>query len=257
MTVITRKGRQVDSPHTDAEAIERLCRYVVQGKLKGDFPASLARQAEEGRRPLSEEQVKWCHILVVEEDERPPVPEAQVVGGTLARVYDLFAMARQHLEYPKVRLVAIQDGIDGHYPADPPRLYVKLYIAGQRSKYAGQVMVVENHPDRVTQHGVPGVARQRWLGHIDTDGTYHPSRQIGAFRMEGCQSELEALVGLLQRFVDNPAEVAGEQGRFMGACCFCGQQLTDERSIGVGYGPTCAEHYCLPWGKPKKKKEVE
>lgn len=31
-------------------------------------------------------------------------------------------------------------------------------------------------------------------------------------------------------------------------CVFCGLELSDERSIAAGYGPTCAENRGLPWG---------
>lgn len=43
-------------------------------------------------------------------------------------------------------------------------------------------------------------------------------------------------------------EQAARFGKLYGICCFCSRTLTDERSIGVGYGPVCAEHYGLPWG---------
>lgn len=45
------------------------------------------------------------------------------------------------------------------------------------------------------------------------------------------------------------AEAAGHA---TGRCCFCGRDLTDERSAehkgGAGYGPVCAAKYGLPWG---------
>lgn len=31
-------------------------------------------------------------------------------------------------------------------------------------------------------------------------------------------------------------------------CVFCGRALEDDRSTTVGYGPTCAARYALPWG---------
>lgn len=46
---------------------------------------------------------------------------------------------------------------------------------------------------------------------------------------------------------------AVEYGVSSGKCIFCNKVLTDDRSNpalgGVGYGPDCAEHYNLPWGK--------
>lgn len=44
------------------------------------------------------------------------------------------------------------------------------------------------------------------------------------------------------------AEDAAKFGSLYGRCVFCSQQLNDERSIVVGYGPVCAENHGLPWG---------
>lgn len=45
------------------------------------------------------------------------------------------------------------------------------------------------------------------------------------------------------------ARVASEYGHATGVCMFCARDLTDERSIEVGYGPVCAGHHDLPWGQ--------
>ncbi|MGE5612670.1 MAG: DUF6011 domain-containing protein [Bacillota bacterium] len=45
------------------------------------------------------------------------------------------------------------------------------------------------------------------------------------------------------------AEDAAQFGHLYGCCVFCARTLTDERSIFVGYGPTCAEKNGLPWGE--------
>lgn len=44
------------------------------------------------------------------------------------------------------------------------------------------------------------------------------------------------------------AEQAGEFGLTHGWCIFCSIDLTDERSLTVGYGPVCAKKRSLPWG---------
>lgn len=56
------------------------------------------------------------------------------------------------------------------------------------------------------------------------------------------------LESFLQKFAEDPARVAAEEGKRTGNCVFCAKQLTDERSVAVGYGPQCAEKYSLPWG---------
>lgn len=45
------------------------------------------------------------------------------------------------------------------------------------------------------------------------------------------------------------AEQAAAFGHVTGACVFCSRELTDERSLTVGYGPVCATNHGLPWGE--------
>jgi hypothetical protein len=44
------------------------------------------------------------------------------------------------------------------------------------------------------------------------------------------------------------AEEAAAFGHSTGTCIFCSRDLTDGRSVDVGYGPTCASKNGLPWG---------
>ena len=44
------------------------------------------------------------------------------------------------------------------------------------------------------------------------------------------------------------AAMAKKYGDATHNCCFCGLDLTDERSTSAGYGPICAGKYHLPWG---------
>lgn len=53
---------------------------------------------------------------------------------------------------------------------------------------------------------------------------------------------------LLVAFAADPAGYSAAHGRAHGSCCYCGRGLTDSRSLAVGYGPICADHYGLPWG---------
>ena len=80
-------------------------------------------------------------------------------------------------------------------------------------------------------------ARGAWLARINQSG-----------ELTGPGRRWLALVELLRHLAEDPAKAAGEAGRLTGSCCFCGLALTDARSTGVGYGPTCAEKWQLPWG---------
>lgn len=44
------------------------------------------------------------------------------------------------------------------------------------------------------------------------------------------------------------AEEAAAFGHATEHCVYCARELTDNRSKAVGYGPTCAAKYDLPWG---------
>ena len=45
------------------------------------------------------------------------------------------------------------------------------------------------------------------------------------------------------------AEEAAAFGHATGVCVFCARSLSDDRSVSVGYGPTCAAKQGLPWGE--------
>lgn len=66
----------------------------------------------------------------------------------------------------------------------------------------------------------------------------------------GASREILEYFDELQEFCDNPQEAVKLQGRKTGRCCFCKQELTNETSVSLGYGPICAQHYGLPWRNP-------
>lgn len=67
----------------------------------------------------------------------------------------------------------------------------------------------------------------------------------------------DAIAPALTALGDDPAKTAAAHGHRTGNCCFCGLQLTDGRSIEVGYGPICADHYGLPWGEVRAETRVD
>jgi hypothetical protein len=75
-------------------------------------------------------------------------------------------------------------------------------------------------------------------------------------KKESINRELEEkILETLGKIESDPSGFAAEYGKKSGSCCFCGIQLTDPRSLNVGYGPVCADHYGLPWGDTEDKKE--
>ena len=164
---------------------------------------------------MSSEQMIWCHILAVEasgpvEPKKVELAEQnpEVFGG----IRKLFLAAGMKIKYPAVTLMTTT-GID-----------VKINLAGSSAKYAGQIYV------KCAQ-------TYQYFGRIDQAGTFFPT--------PSCP---DSVVALLKEFSADPAGVAAAYGNLSGRCCFCSSPLTDEKSIAVGYGPTCAKNFKLPYG---------
>ena len=176
-----------------------------------EFAQSLVRQYNQ-RGKLSDKQWHWVNKLVAELD-RPAAPAAPTTD--LSGVITLLQDAKQHLQFPAIRLTA-SDGTP-----------VVLKVAGDRAKEPGTVNATDggSYPDN------------RWFGRIALDGAFKPGRD--------CTTDV---IDVLVRLGSDPATVAAEHGKLTGSCSFCRQPLSDERSTVVGYGPVCAKHFGLPWG---------
>ena len=131
------------------------------------------------------------------------------------RIIALFDKAATEIKYPKITF-ELGDGSK-----------VKLYRAGERSKYVGDVQVVE-------------------AGKAYGEGKYF-GRIHGAEFIPGRDSD-DYVVQALRDFAANPVEYAGSYGRRTSNCCFCNTLIRTNESLAVGYGPICAGRYGLPWG---------
>jgi hypothetical protein len=177
-----------------------------------EFAESLLMQAAE--RGLSEKQLFWVKKLI-----EPKPAAASVDIGNFRGVIDLFNTASKNLKHPKVRL---------QLPDGKP---IALAIAGPASKYPGTVNVTDGKK----------FGENVWYGRVDTKGKWELSSKVDT-------QTAVSLTALLVNFAANPAKVASLYGKQTGSCCFCARDLTDERSVSVGYGPQCASKYNLPWG---------
>lgn len=163
---------------------------------------------------LSDKQLYWVDVLTKRANGAKPMASAEIVS--VVEIKNLFAKASKSLKRMKIKLQT----------TDNQR--VVFSIAGERSKYNGQVLITDGGP----------FGENKYFGRIDESGNL---MKTGA-----CNGEVTKLI---KQFADNPADTAGKYGRLTGACCFCSRQLDDERSTKVGYGPVCADHYGLPWGE--------
>jgi hypothetical protein len=135
--------------------------------------------------------------------------------GDLSRIVAMFDRARARLRAPAITL----DGF-------------RVNVAGQRARQPGSLTITS------AAQGYDG--RREWLGRVTLAGTFEAGRSAPA-----------DIAHKLRRFALDPEGEAAAYGALHGRCCFCNKRLgegEDQRSVAVGYGPTCAENYGLDWG---------
>ena len=94
-------------------------------------------------------------------------------------------------------------------------------------------------------------ADRAWMGRIHLDGRWEPSRR------ETTQDRMPTVERLLAELEADFAGTVARIGKECGACVMCSRELTDPRSLAMGYGPVCADSYGLPWGDVAAEPELE
>lgn len=182
------------------------------------FASSMIAQHEK-KGKLSPAQ--WSWVAKLNERAANPKPAAEKVQiGNMAGIMNLFHTAAKHLKSPAINLQT------------PEGLPVHIYVAGPKSKTPGYVQITDGS-------GWGGV----WYGRVSPTGEWEKSAR------ENAQKGMASVQALLVCLSANPAATAAEYGQLTGRCCFCNHKLTAGESTEVGYGPDCADHYGLPWGK--------
>jgi hypothetical protein len=176
-----------------------------------EFGASLIGNA---RRMgfLSEKMGHWVSVLL----DRAAAPRKELASvGDLSGINALFAAAKASgLKAPKLRLASS----------------VTLSLAGESSVNAGQIYAK--------------VGGGTYVGKIDAAGVFRSGRDVLA-------SDAAAVVAVVSAFACDPVSAAAQYGKDHGSCCFCGKDLTDQKSGGsveMGYGPVCAKKFGLVHG---------
>jgi hypothetical protein len=189
--------------------------------IAGSLIASVER-----RGTASEKQFYWLDLLLKRANGEVQAPKAEKIGS-LKKIHALFDSARGHLKYPAIILGwAETTVVDGEKYYNIHR--IKLTVAGEKAKQPGTINVIN-------------ADFNDWYGRITRDGIFQHGHKHEA---------PQEVSDLLVAFAKDPVKVAKDQPRFLqGKCCFCNRRLEDERSTQVGYGPVCAEHWDLPWGK--------
>ncbi len=174
------------------------------------------------RRGISSGQWYWAIKIAHDATNVSPKPEPVKIAGGFSRIKAMFDSSKDSGKaYPKIRF------------SIPSLGEIRLSMAGRHSSSPGAINVTDDGP-----HG-----DNIWYGRVAIDGEFvsNPSPRIG-------DASRETVTKFLKLLAKNPAAVASEYGQRTGRCCFCGLELTDERSVMVGYGPICADRTGLPWG---------
>ena len=180
----------------------------------------LQQQARTGA--LSPNQWPWVRKLVERIDQPANAAETRNLGDQTA-LRAMFAAAAPKIKFP--HLLLRHDC--GEYTET-----LKVWIAGPRSAQPGSFSVTTT-----------AVSRE-WLGRIGRDGIWTPGHTRSAI-------EYDSVADLLSELIAAPHAFLAANGKSAGACCYCGSELTDARSVEAGYGPTCAKKWSLPWGGAK------
>lgn len=171
---------------------------------------SFAQDLYRNRSRLTDKQIAWAH-KIANDNLAPPAPKAEEKLD-MSKVFELLDKGKAGgLQYPKLRF-QLKCGM------------VTLSIAGPTAKM----------PD--TLNVSTGKSFSDFCGRAKRDGTWVPGRY-----------NAEVMAFLAELGAD-PVETCAKYGKLGGCCVFCRIGLTDERSLAMGYGPTCAKNWGLPWG---------
>jgi hypothetical protein len=167
---------------------------------------------------FTSKQAYWAEKLAAEANA--PAPEPEDLGGDLSAIADKFKLAKANgLKYPALIFANIG-----------PIGKTRVSMAPDNGKNPGCLYVK---------------ADGAYAGKINPAGGYTAARGASP-----------ALTQFLHAFAADPVGVGAAKGKDAGACCFCGRELTDARSLAAGYGGTCAKHWGLPWGHAVELKEA-
>lgn len=194
-----------------------ICRSIARRTAQYGHFASLRQ------RSYAEALVRWSLPRAAAEalagaitsDRNAMERQVAMSSTSVQRIVQLFAAAAVHgMRFPKIRL---QRG----------EWKIRIYPAPSHGRHPGAFYV----------KATSGTRANLYCGRIVQTGEFLAS--------SNCPLDV---LHALREFSENPTGVAQAYGRMTGSCCFCGHELTDGRSVAMGYGPICADHFGLPWG---------
>lgn len=210
MAGVTLQGYDHHKTFTSAFATDQAAREAI-GAAPNASEFSRKMARLSAEGSRSEKIRYWLHRTATE--LIAPKPET---SATFPRLLELFKRTLEPSEKdpsrPRLKRAALRIGT------------LRLSRAGQTARFPDSINVVNS---------------DKWHGRIHTDG-----------RLELRSDLPEPVSRVLEELEADPITYSARHGIETGQCCFCGLELSDPRSVRVGYGPICASNWGLPWGDP-------
>lgn len=202
--ITTRTGRTVKTTLTDTEACDELEKLAQAGKVSGGFPDSLIKN----RHRLSEEQLKWVHVLVI--GAKQPKSAAATIKLEVSKLNRMFDNAATTIKFPNVSL-STEDKVE-----------VNVYRA-TKGKTPGAFQITNGRG-----------WKRPWFGRVLPTGEVQ--------MRDGTPPSVLKLVAALAK---DPYATMTKSGHLSGRCSCCNKQLDDPKSVKLGIGPVCIKKWSL------------
>ena len=167
---------------------------------------------------LSPRQWPWVQNLL------DRVKTAEPIYGDFTALWVMFRLVGDKLQKPRIRLMT------NWRDPEADHRFVQLTFTRDRDS---QERIVEVHVDGWSGHGY-----RKFAGWVHED-------KIVPWSADRMTDEVRTVI---QDFSLDPARCSLASANLIGACVYCGNRLTDDDSKAVGYGPTCAHNYEMPYG---------
>lgn len=150
-----------------------------------------------------------------EYEERLRLQKTIITLEGFERVHELIQSAATKLKHPSITVtVTIESGQE-----------VSLCLQGN---HLSEIVEIKSSHKKAAEK----------FGFINSDGLFTFNGLLSQERLEAAQIVAK-----------DPLTAIIEYGHATGSCSFCRRDLTDIRSVSVGYGPICAKRYSLPWSQ--------
>ena len=199
------------SPRDAEFATSLLQQYARKGDLSEKQWPWVEKLAEKAQALGNEPKAGFERTSFSYSERKPAAPAQDEPSFT--KITEMFDKAAEELKKPRVMFAA--DGV-GEF---------MVRRAGNDSRNPGYLYVVMDG---------------EYVGKIEPQ-----ARGARFYATRECPA---AVKQALTKFNADPVKAAAAYGQATGNCCFCARELTDARSVEVGYGPICADRYGLPWG---------